>query len=316
VIDDISHAVATMLKRRDEKPPQFSTFLSACGRVSSRLTHTVLACLTPPPVHTKARFMNVHRLVRWADRVWGFLPAGRAKTDSVLAKLRPCLDDLPACRPLLRQFRDDAVALLACQKLLKTHGLSHATLTQCEPLLDTMASVRVRQEFSRSLPHQLETAKRLGLDAGGWPISSDPIESLFGLTKQHGVGPVKDANRMALRLPALCGLPAPEEAQQVLEITVAQQRALTDGVSSFTKQRRQMRANPPDLEQLGSGRDQGNVALIPPGKDCSDRSNIIYLPNGYKEVEGPLPQLHEVSPTQATVGGNQVQNPVKGRTPI
>jgi len=316
VIDDISHAVANMLKRRYEKHPQFSTFLSACGRVSSRLTHTVLACLTPPKVHTTARFMNVHRLVRWADRVLDLSPAGRAKAGSVLAKLRTCLDDLPACRTLIRQFRDDAVALLACQKILKTRGLSHDTLTACEPLLDTMASVRVRQEFSRYLHHQLETAKRLGLDDAGLPISSDPIESLFGLTKQHGVGPVKDANRMALRIPALCGLPTPEEAQQVLEITVVQQHALTDGVSSLTKQRRQMRAEPHHLEQLGNGRDQGNVELIPPGKDRSDRSNIIYLPHGYKEVEGLLPQRHEVSPTQATVVGNQVQNPVKARTPI
>jgi hypothetical protein len=316
VIDDISHAVANMLKRRYEKHPQFSTFLSACGRVSSRLKHTVLACLTPPKVQTTSRFMNVHRLVRWADRVLDLSPAGRAKAGSVLAKLRTCLDDLPACRTLIRQFRDDAVALLACQKILKTRGLSRDTLTECEPLLDTMASVHVRQAFSRYLHHQLETAKRLGLDDAGLPISSDPIESLFGLTKQQGVGPVKDANRMALRIPALCGLPTPEEAQQVLEITVAQQHALTDGVSSLTKQRRQMRAEPHHLEQLGNGRDQGNVELIPPGKDRSDRSNIIYLPNGYKEVEGLLPQRHEVSPTQATVVGNQVQNPVKGRTPI
>jgi hypothetical protein len=316
VIDDISHAVANMLKRRYEKHPQFSTFLSACGRVSSRLKHTVLACLTPPTVHTKSRFMNVHRLVRWADRVLGLLPAGRSKAGSVLAKLRTCLDELPACRTLICQFRADAVALLACQQMLKTRGLSHDTLTQCEPLLDTMASVRVRQEFSRYLHHQLETAKRLGLDDVGLPISSDPIESLFGLNKQHGVGPVKDANRMALRIPALCSLPTPEEAQQVLEITAAQQKALTDGVSSLTKQRRQMRAKPHDLEQLSSGRDQGYVELIPPGKDRSDRSNIIYLPNGYKEVQGPLLQRHEVSPTQATVVDNQVQNPVKGRTPI
>ena len=316
VIDDISHAVANMLKRRYEKHPQFSTLLSACGQVSGRLKHTVLACLTPPKVQTQSRFMNVHRLVRWADRVLGLLPAGRAKAGSVLAKLRTCLDDLPACRTLIRQFRDDAVALLACQKMLKTHGLTHDTLTQCEPLLDTMASVRVRQEVARYLHHQLETAKRLGLDDVGLPISSDPIESLFGLRKQHGVGPVKDANRLALRIPALCGLPTPEEAQQVLEITVAQPQALTDGVSSLTKQRRQMRTDPPHLEQLGNGRDQGNVELIPPGKDRSDQSNVIYLPNGYKEVEGPLPQRHEVSPTQATVVDNQVQNPVKGRTPI
>jgi hypothetical protein len=316
VIDDISHAVANMLKRRYETHPQFSTFLSVCGRVSSRLKHTVLACLTPPTVHTTSRFMNVHRLVRWADRVLGLLPAGRAKAGSVLATLRICLDELPACRTLICQFRDDAVALLACQQMLKIRGLSHDTLTQCEPLLDPMASVRVRQEFSRYLHHQLETATRLGLDDVGLPISSDPIESLFGLTKQHGVGPVKDANRMALRIPALCGLPTPEEAQQVLEITVAQQQALTDGVSSLTKQRRQMRAKPHDLEPLSSGGDQGYVELIPPGKDRSDRSNIIYLPNGYKEVQGPLLQRHELSPTQATVVDNQVQNPVKGRTPI
>ncbi len=64
VIDDISHAVANMLKRRYEKHPQFAIFLSACGRVSSRLKHTVLACLAPPKVQTKSRFMNVHRLVR------------------------------------------------------------------------------------------------------------------------------------------------------------------------------------------------------------------------------------------------------------
>jgi hypothetical protein len=305
VIDDISHAVANMLKRRYETHPQFSTFLSACGRVSSRLKHTVLACLTPPKVQTKSRFMNVHRLVRWADRVLGFLPAGRAKAGSVLSKLRTCLDDLPACRTLIRQFRDDAVALLACQKILKTRGLTHDTLTQGEPLLDTMASVRVRQEFSRYLHHQLETAKPLGLDEVGLPISSDPIESLFGLTKQHGVGPVKDANRMALRIPALCRLPTQDEAQKVLEITVAQQHALSDGVSSLTKLRRQMQANPHHLEQLERGQDQGNVELIPSGKDRSNRSDIIYFPNGY-----------EVSTTQATVVGNQVQNLGKGRTPI
>ena len=306
VIDDISHAVANMLKRRYEKHPQFSTFLSACGQVSGRLKHTVLACLTPPKVQTQSRFMNVHRLVRWADRVRGLLPAGRAKAGSVLAKLRTCLDDLPACRTLIRQFRDDAVALLACQKLLKTHGLTHDTLPQCEPLLDTMASIRVRQEFARYLHHQLETATSLGLDKVGLPLSSDPIESLFGLTKQHGTGPIKDANRMALRIPALCGVPTLEDARQVLEITVAQQQALTDGVASLTKQRRQMRAEPHHLEQLGSGRGQGNVELIPPGKDRSDRSNIIYLPNGYKEVKESLSQRHEVSPTQATVVGNQV----------
>jgi hypothetical protein len=61
-IDDISHATANMLKRYDQHHPAFERFLSACGRVSGQLKQTLLACLAPPTVRTKARFMNGHRL--------------------------------------------------------------------------------------------------------------------------------------------------------------------------------------------------------------------------------------------------------------
>jgi len=74
-IDDMSHAVATMLKRYYQNHPTFETFVSACGRVSGNLKHTLLACLAPPKVRTKARFMNVHRLFTWADRVLHRHPA-------------------------------------------------------------------------------------------------------------------------------------------------------------------------------------------------------------------------------------------------
>ena len=66
-IDDISHAAAGMLKRYYQHHPAFERFLSACGRVSGKLKQTLLACLAPPTVRTKARFMNVHRLVTWAE---------------------------------------------------------------------------------------------------------------------------------------------------------------------------------------------------------------------------------------------------------
>src|SRR5882672_7196761 len=187
-IDDISHAVANMLKRRYHAHPKFATFVSACGRVSGKLKHTLLACLAPPSVHTKARFMNVHRLVTWADRLLTLSPAGGAKAGSTLAKLRACLDALPSCKALIERFREDAIPLLACQKLLKTQGLSHDTLAQCAPLIDTIPSQAVRREFAGYLQYQLETAKTLGLDQVGLPISSDAIESLFGVAKHHGGG--------------------------------------------------------------------------------------------------------------------------------
>src|SRR5438128_4101922 len=286
-IDDISHAVANMLKRRYHNHPHCATFLSACGRVSGKLKHTILACLAPPSVHTKARFMNVHRLVTWADRLRTLSPTGGAKAGSTLAKLRVCLDAFPSCKALIERFRDDAVPLLACQKLLKTQGLSHNTLAQCAPLIDAIPSQAVRREFTGYLQYQLQTATALGLDQIGLPISSDPIESLFGLAKQHGVGEIKDAHRIALRLPALCGTPTREEAKQVLEVSVAEQQEITGRFTSLTKQRREVLPNPNALESLGLDQLGIQVERIPSSKNRSNAQGIINLSKGYKEVCGP-----------------------------
>jgi len=125
-IDDISHAAASMLKRYYQPHPAFEHFLSACGRVSGKLKHTVLACLAPPSVRTKARFMHVHRVFTWAEQLLQLSPAGGAKAGSILARLRACLDELPACKALIKRFRGDAQGLLARQKILKTKGLCHA----------------------------------------------------------------------------------------------------------------------------------------------------------------------------------------------
>jgi hypothetical protein len=286
-IDDISHAVAGMLKRVYQDHPAFTTFVSACGQVSGKLKHTMLACLAPPKVRTKARFMHVHRLVTWADRVLKLSPAGGAKTGSTLAKLRACLDQLPACKALIKRFRADASGLLACQKILKTTGLSHDTRAQCEPLIDTMPSSALRQEFRAYLDFELKTATTLGLDHIGVPISSDAIESLFGMAKSRGVGETQDAARIALRLPAFCGVPTREEAEQVLQVSVVKQQEFTAQFTSLTKQRREVLGHPERLESLSLQQAIPHGALIPRPKNRSNYQEIINISNSYEECHGP-----------------------------
>lgn len=274
-IDDISHAAAGMLKRYYQHHPAFETFLSICGRVSGKLKQTLLACLAPPTVRTKARFMNVHRLFTWADQVLQLSPPGGAPRGSMLAKLRAALDDLPSCKALIKRFQGDAGALLACQAVLKTQGLSPATQAQCEPLLDAIPTTAIRLEFRAYLAHQLETARTLGLDQAGLPISSDSIESLFGVGKRHGVGETQDAARIALRLPAFCGVPTREEAEQVLEVSVARQHEFTTPLTSLTKQRREVLGHPEHLESLSLNPDPPHVELIPsPKRRANDRISI------------------------------------------
>jgi len=262
-----SHAVANRLKRRYQEPPPCATVVSACGRVSGQRTHTMLACLAPPPVHTKARLRHVPRLVTWADRLLKRSPAGGATGGSTLEQWRACLDAFPTCQALITQLRDDAVALLACQKRLTTQGLSHDPLAQCEPLIDALPSVSVRREWTGSLPYQLQTATTLGLDHVGLPISSDPIASLCGVAKQHGVGESKEAGRMALRLPAFCGVPTREEARQVLDVSVATPKAITAPCPSLTQQRRKVLPHPNARESVGTDQASIHVERIPSPKN-------------------------------------------------
>src|SRR5713101_2395630 len=286
-LDDISHAAAGMLKRHYQPHPTFATFVSACGRISGQLKHTILACLAPPNVRTKARFMHVHRLFTWADRLLKLSPAGSAKTGSTFAKLRACLDQLPACKALIKRFRADALGLLACQKILKIKGLSHDTRAQCEPLIDAMPSPALRLEFHAYLAFELETAKTLGLDHIGLPISSDAIESLFGVAKRHGVGETQDAARIALHLPALCGLPTREEAEQVLQVSVARQHEVTAQFTSLTKQRREVLCHPERLESLSLPQGSPDVELIPRPKNRSNYQGTSNISDSCRGKHGP-----------------------------
>ena len=286
-IDDISHAAAGMLKHYYHHHPAFERFVSACGSVSGKLKQTLLACLAPPTVRTKSRFMHVHRLVTWAQRLLQLSPAGGAKAGSILARLRACLDALPACKDLIKRFGADAQGLLECQKILKTQGLSHDTLAQCKSRISAMPSAPLRLEFAAYLEYQLATAKTLGLDHVGVPISSDAIESLFGVAKRHGVGQTQDAARIALRLPALCGAPTREEAEQVLGISVARQQEITGQFTSLTKQRREVLGHREALERLGRSPGGPYVELLPRPKNRSNHAAIVNLSTGCGNQYGP-----------------------------
>jgi len=194
---------------------------------------------------------------------------------------------LPACKALIKRFRADALGLLESQKILKMQGLSHDTRAQCAPLIDTMPSSALRQEFRASLDFELTTATTLGLDHIGVPISSDAIASLFGVAKLRGVGETQDAARIALRLPAFCGVPTREEAEHVLKVRVAKPQELTAQCTSLTQQRREVLGHPERLESLSLEQATPHVALIPSPKNRSNHQEIINISNSYEEYCGP-----------------------------
>ena len=161
----------------------------------------------------------------------------------------------------------------------------------------------MRLEFEAYLEYQLATAKTLGLDHVGVPISSDAIESLFGVAKRHGVGQTQDAARIALRLPALCGAPTREEAEQVLEVSVARQHEITGQFTSLTKQRREVLGHRRGVSRVWAGvKARPHVELLPSPKNRSNHAAIVNLSTGCENQYGPHLVSQETSCIIENVG--------------
>jgi len=265
-IDDVSHVAANALKHEYKAHPMMDTFLSLCGGISKKFKQTVLACLAPPKVSIKGRFMKLHRLMSWADHILKHSPPGRASRDSLLEKLRTGIEGLPQCKSLIRHFLRDARLLLECQKILKNRGLGDKSWQECEELLSSLpVNSNVRREFEEWGNRHLDIAKSLGMESTGIPISSDIIESLYGVGKQHGTGNLKDASRIAIRLPVFCGARETtlKEARSVCEVTVKQQLELAGTVSSLASQRMKVLPNPGTLETLAEPGDGKHLEILP-----------------------------------------------------
>jgi len=116
------------------------------------------------------------------------------------------------------------------------------------------------------------------------PISSDSIESLYGVAKHHGTGEIKDANRIALPIPALCGEPTRQEAEKVLDISVKEQQQWVGSFPSLIKQRRDVFAQGGSLDAIKDNAAHPNITLIVGSKNPQKSGylidNLVYIANG------------------------------------
>ena len=76
--------------------------------------------------------------------------------------------------------------------VLKTCGLNMEVYKRCKEILNNIPQrSHVRIGFILWMETQLMVADSVGMGNIGLPISSDNIESLFGLGKTHGTGDLK-----------------------------------------------------------------------------------------------------------------------------
>jgi hypothetical protein len=207
-VDDLGHFAANALKALFAPARAFQQFLHLTTRAAARIRQTSLAWLLPPKIRPKGRFQGITKVALWALRLLKLMGRpGPAKTGSDSSKIRKVFAGFARLRPFLRRFAHTCDLTERFLKLLKTRGLNETTYRAGQAIL-TQFPVRslVRKRLSRWLEKHIQIQRLLALGAQPLLISSDVIESLFGLFKtmiqRH---PQAELNRLIYVLPLLCG---------------------------------------------------------------------------------------------------------------
>ena len=70
---DMPHMCARLLKKRLEKDERWNAFIKQTTQTKFQTAQTELAFLVPPRLRSKARYMNLQSITRWAEKVLAVL---------------------------------------------------------------------------------------------------------------------------------------------------------------------------------------------------------------------------------------------------
>lgn len=212
-IPDISHAIATCLKRVFDNTDDFKGFKQLITSYTAKAVNQALSYLRPPKQRTKARFMNLNKVVKWAKKLL-------ARFDKLTEKEATFFKDLPQQAPIISVL---GTCLSLAQKIalpFKIQGLSSATLAEARQVMEAVdKSNDYVLAFSKELESYLTHYQTI-VDAhpdSNIQVSSEIIESMFGKykTKANNYA-LTGLTTLNLELP-LYGMPQKDMINQVSE---------------------------------------------------------------------------------------------------
>ena len=185
-IYDIKHMAACLLKARLEKDERWKSFASQSGLAKSAIQQTELAFLVPPSQRSKARFMNLHELVKWGRETLALID-DPCRLEAVPFKVsrervRAKLGWLVEFREALAEWSqwheviEAALNFVRCRCLYVGAGVDMAAAL---PAVSASTVIELREELIRFVT--VESSKvRIGERLPG---TTEVLESCFGKLK-------------------------------------------------------------------------------------------------------------------------------------
>jgi hypothetical protein len=185
-LGDFKHYAANVLKSVLGCDEQFANFQTRVNHTRNAIQQTELAHLVPPTVRPKARFMNLAATLKWATTMLWLLDTPAAQGRASISAER-----LEAKLGWLRPFAADLSRWSACQQMISLgvtfvneQGLSHGAAERFRELIADIPQAAISQDVAARLTTFLQSAESLLAKGERLPLSTEILESSFGLYKQ------------------------------------------------------------------------------------------------------------------------------------
>jgi hypothetical protein len=230
---DPKHFLANQLEALLTRDPAWQEFSKQVGNTRSAVQQTELAHFTPPAFKTKARFMNLAAMLRWANTVlWHWdQPDSQSRQGIAAERMEAKLGWLRDFAPQLRAWQACQDVIDAALTFLNKHGLFRGATEQlqelvapfkehprCQPLIEALL------KFVRGYEGRIQAREQL-------PMSTEILESCFAkykqLEQQHSKG---GFTSLLLTFPVLL------RPTTAAEITASMQRVKTKDVQAWQQQ--------------------------------------------------------------------------------
>jgi hypothetical protein len=139
---DMPHMCARLLKKRLEKDERWNAFIKQTTQTKFQTAQTELAFLVPPRLRSKARYMNLQSITRWAEKVLAVLDDPSLVEDSSCS-----VDRLNEKFGWLREYRAEIdlwsnwLALTdGTLDIVRRHGYSSSTVNSVEKALTEISN--------------------------------------------------------------------------------------------------------------------------------------------------------------------------------
>lgn len=205
---DVTHALANLLKRELLFPDIFQDFLSDCHHCRKQILQTELAFAAPPRQRSQSRFLNLDKLLSWANHLLNsrltpfFHLVPYRHFQRFFRRLQDKFSWLFSYQTYLPLWLLQIQMIRLLQQQVKSSGLHSSSLLQFQQLLSQFDIPSSLNSFTQQLffylQQELPSSDQILL------ATSDVLESIFGRYKNISKRcPIKEIRSLILTIPLI-----------------------------------------------------------------------------------------------------------------